>query len=316
MTTKILTIGEILVEIVATTKGDGFLEAQPLTGPYPSGAPAIFIDQVGKLGAACAIISRVGDDDFGTLNLRRLVADGVDTSGIAIAPGESTGSAFVRYREDGSRRFVFNIAHSACGRLEKTQATADLINECSHLHLMGSALAAPGMRDLALDALHTIKARGGSISFDPNLRRELLDAPGLHEALQQTLAHADIFLPSGDELYLFTRAQNEEEAIAELLARGIAEIILKRGAAGASHYSQAGRVDIAAHNVTETDPTGAGDSFGGAYIALRKNGADVTAALRYANAAGARAVTRVGPMEGTSTKAELDILLAEGKRYS
>jgi len=36
---KILTIGEILVEIVASSKGDGFLEAQPLTGPYPSRAP-------------------------------------------------------------------------------------------------------------------------------------------------------------------------------------------------------------------------------------------------------------------------------------
>ena len=84
---KILTIGEILVEIVASSKGDGFLEAQPLTGPYPSGAPAIFIDQVGKLGAPCAIISRVGDDDFGTLNLRRLQQDGVDTSGITVAPG-------------------------------------------------------------------------------------------------------------------------------------------------------------------------------------------------------------------------------------
>ena len=311
---KILTIGEILVEIVASSKGDGFLEAQPLTGPYPSGAPAIFIDQVGKLGAPCAIISRVGDDDFGTLNLRRLQQDGVDTSGITVAPGESTGSAFVRYREDGSRRFIFNITHSACGRLEATAASDALIHTCDHLHLMGSALAAPGMRALALHALQHIKARGGSVSFDPNLRRELLGAPGLHEALQQTLAATDIFLPSGDELYLFTRAQNEEEAIAELLARGIAEIILKRGAAGASHYSQAGRVDIAAHNVTETDPTGAGDSFGGAYIALRKNGADIATALRYANAAGARAVTRVGPMEGTSTKAELDALLAEGKR--
>ena len=125
---KILTIGEILVEIVASSKGDGFLEAQPLTGPYPSGAPAIFIDQVGKLGAPCAIISRVGDDDFGTLNLRRLQQDGVDTSGITVAPGESTGSAFVRYREDGSRRFVFNITHSACGRLEATAASDALIH--------------------------------------------------------------------------------------------------------------------------------------------------------------------------------------------
>ena len=42
-------------EIVATTKGNGFLEAQPLIGPFPSGAPAIFIDQLGKLGTACAI---------------------------------------------------------------------------------------------------------------------------------------------------------------------------------------------------------------------------------------------------------------------
>ena len=310
---KILTIGEILVEIVASSKGDGFLEAQPLTGPYPSGAPAIFIDQVGKLGAPCAIISRVGDDDFGTLNLRRLQQDGVDTSGITVAPGESTGSAFVRYRADGSRRFVFNITHSACGRLETTAASDALIASCDHLHLMGSALAAPGMRTLALHALHTIKARGGSISFDPNLRRELLGAPGLHDALQQTLAATDIFLPSGDELYLFTTAQNEADAIAELLARGIKEILLKRGEQGSSHYSADGRLDAAPIAVREDDPTGAGDSFGGAYIALRLNGHDAASALRYANAAGARAVTRIGPMEGTSTLAELDALLIAHK---
>ena len=37
---KVLTIGEVLVEIVATTRGDGFREAVPLVGPFPSGAPA------------------------------------------------------------------------------------------------------------------------------------------------------------------------------------------------------------------------------------------------------------------------------------
>jgi hypothetical protein len=50
MSKKVLTVGEILVEIVATTKGDGFREPQPLVGPFPSGAPAIFIDQIGRLG--------------------------------------------------------------------------------------------------------------------------------------------------------------------------------------------------------------------------------------------------------------------------
>ena len=36
-----ITVGEILVEIMATTRGEGFLEPIDLTGPYPSGAPAI-----------------------------------------------------------------------------------------------------------------------------------------------------------------------------------------------------------------------------------------------------------------------------------
>ena len=117
MSKKVLTVGEILVEIVATTKGDGFREPQPLVGPFPSGAPAIFIDQIGRLGTPAAIISRVGDDDFGRLNLDRLTADGVDVSGIEVAKGEATGSAFVRYRPDGSRASVYNIAHSATGKL-------------------------------------------------------------------------------------------------------------------------------------------------------------------------------------------------------
>lgn len=47
---KVTTIGEILVEIMATEIGDGFLEPISLVGPFPSGAPAIFIDQVAKLG--------------------------------------------------------------------------------------------------------------------------------------------------------------------------------------------------------------------------------------------------------------------------
>lgn len=47
-----LCAGEILVEIVATTTGTGFREAQPLVGPFPSGAPAIFIDQCGRFGGS------------------------------------------------------------------------------------------------------------------------------------------------------------------------------------------------------------------------------------------------------------------------
>ncbi|MBZ4689194.1 MAG: hypothetical protein JG765_445 [Cereibacter sp.] len=307
--TKVLTVGEILVEIVATTRGDGFREAQPLIGPFPSGSPAIFIDQVGKLGTPCAILSRVGADDFGRVNLDRLAADGVDISGVAVAPGEATGSAFVRYREDGSRAFIFNIANSACGRLDATPEGDALIDTCGHMHLMGTALSAPGLAARALEAMERIKAKGGTLSFDPNLRPEILDTPGLRPALDRVLAQTDLFLPSGDEIFLFTAACDEAGAVTELLARGVRDIVIKRGAQGASHFDAKGRTDAAPIAVEEIDPTGAGDSFGGAFVSFWLAGAPPATALAYANAAGARAVTKLGPMEGTSTRAELDALI-------
>lgn len=307
---KILTIGEILVEIVATTKGDGFLEAQPLIGPFPSGAPAIFIDQVAKLGCPCAIISRVGDDDFAQVNLSRLQRDGVDIRAIEIAEGECTGSAFVRYQEDGSRKFVFNIVQSAYGRLTLTEAAMACVRECQHLHLMGTALASEVVRPIALAVLKAVKAQGGTLSFDPNLRAELMHQAGMQEALKLVLNETDIFLPSGEELYLFTKTKNKETAIAELLDRGVKHIVLKRGVQGASYFSEAQTVHIAPIPVIERDPTGAGDSFGGAFISLFINGATAEEALRYANAAGARATTFLGPMEGTSSRAELEQVMS------
>lgn len=312
MKKKVLTVGEILVEIVAISKGDGFLDCQPLMGPFPSGAPAIFIDQVGRLGTPAAIVSRVGDDDFGKLNVRRLAADGIDVSGISVAEGESTGSAFVRYREDGSRAFVYNIAHSATGRLIRTPSAEALMDSCDHVHVMGTALSAPGMGDLVREAVARVKARGGTLSFDPNLRPEILNKPGLRDRLEEVLTQTDLFLPSGGEIFLFTSAQDEADAIAELLSRGIGEIVIKRGARGASHIGNGGRTDVEALAVEEIDPTGAGDCFGGAFVSFWLAGAPVETALRYANAAGAHAVTRLGPMEGAATRSELDALLALG----
>jgi sugar/nucleoside kinase (ribokinase family) len=307
--TKVLTVGEILVEIVATTRGEGFRDAQPLIGPFPSGAPAIFIDQVGKLGTPCAILGRVGDDDFGQLNLERLRADGVDVSGIEIAPGESTGSAFVRYREDGSRVFVFNIANAACGTLPATSHGRAIMEDCTHMHVMGTALSAPGLAERAMEAISVIKQRGGTLSFDPNLRPEILDMPGLRPALDRVLEQTDLFMPSGDEIFLFTSAHTEAEAVADLLGRGVSDIVIKRGAGGASHFNAQGRTDAPPIPVEERDPTGAGDCFGGAFVSFWSAGADPETALCHANAAGARAVTRLGPMEGTSTRAELTALL-------
>ncbi|MFV0384013.1 sugar kinase [Paracoccus sp. (in: a-proteobacteria)] len=314
-----LTVGEILVEIMATTIGDGFLDAQPLTGPYPSGAPAIFIDQCGRMGCDAAMIGAVGDDDFGRLNLDRLRRDGVDVSAIAIDPEFPTGSAFVRYRHDGSRDFVYNIATSAAARFGWTDAVQAAVARAGHLHVMGTALAMPGAREVIDRAVGIVKARGGSISVDPNLRKELHDSAGIEDRFHRLIAQADLLLPSGDELERAAGVTGEAAAIDRLFRMGVGEIVLKRGARGATWFGHdtddlRGRVDTTAFAVDETDPTGAGDCFGGAYVASRRLGLPVETALTYACAAGARNVTRRGPMEGAGTRAELDAFIAGTER--
>ncbi|WP_106796327.1 sugar kinase [Rhizobium sp. H4] len=310
-----ITVGEILVEIMATTVGAGFLEPQSLTGPYPSGAPAIFIDQVARMGGAAGIIAAVGNDDFGRLNVDRLRQDGVDVSAIAIHEDWPTGSAFVRYRPNGARDFVFNIARSAAGQVGLTSAAEALIRRAGHVHVMGTALTIPGAREVILYAVETVQARCGSVSLDPNLRKELLTDDGALDSFNQVLATADLLLPSGEELFTAAGSTDETAAVAKLLESGIGEIVLKRGELGASFFGRGlPRIDCAALTVDEVDPTGAGDCFGAAYLTCRRKGMAPDAALLHANAAGARNVTRLGPMEGVSTLAELTAFIAATPR--
>ncbi|KPP87929.1 MAG: ribokinase family sugar kinase [Rhodobacteraceae bacterium HLUCCA08] len=311
---KIAVIGEILVEIMADTVGAGFRQAQPLTGPFASGAPAIFASQAARLGQPVGIVSAVGDDDFGRLNLDRLRTDGVDVSAVRIDPDRPTGSAFVRYRPDGDRDFVFNIRHAACGHAHRGPAAEAVLEGADHLHVMGSSLSGPDFVALNLDTARAVKARGGTVSFDPNLRKEILDAPGMGQAMRDILALTDLFLPSGDELTLLTRADTTADALAELLAGGIRAVVHKRGARGARYHDGHQDIDIAGFVVEEIDPTGAGDCFGATFTALWLRGADPARALTLAAAAGALAVTRRGPMEGASDPATLDRFLAAQRK--
>lgn len=309
--TKIMTLGEILVEIMATRRGQTFREPGLLKGPYASGAPAIFIDQVARLGLPAGIIGCVGDDDFGLLNIERLKRDGVDTRAIHVIKQATTGSAFVTYREDGERDFVFNIVNSASSHLSAGHVDVQVLKDCGHLHVMGSSLFSFRIIDATKKAIEIVKGQGGSISFDPNVRKEMLRIPEMRDALRYVLEFTDIFLPSGHEVTLLAEAADEAGAVKELHALGVKEIVIKRGADGSSYFDRHQRIDVAALPVREVDPTGAGDCFGATFTACRLLGQAPERALRYANAAGASAVSHLGPMEGTADFAALDALLAQ-----
>ncbi|WP_151719479.1 tagatose kinase [Gemmobacter serpentinus] len=305
-------IGEILVEIMATTIGNGFLEAQPLTGPFPSGAPAIFIDQCGRFGGQAAMVGGVGDDDFGRVNTDRLRADGVDITGIHIDPVYPTGSAFVRYRADGNRDFIYNAGTSAAARIEWNDAVEAVVERAGHIHIMGLALSMPKVSEMIERAALRIKEKGGTLSLDPNLRKEIRYSDETEARFARLVELSDLLLPSGDEVERAAGITGHEAAIARLFARGVKEIAFKEGARGATVFTRDGAsVHHPAFQVTEVDPTGAGDCFGAAYLTARRLGLGIEAALAYGCAAGARNVTRLGPMEGAGTRAELDRFMIE-----
>ncbi|MCK2041220.1 sugar kinase [Chromohalobacter sp. TMW 2.2308] len=308
----IVTAGELLAEFVAERPGQRFDVPGRFQGPFPSGAPAIFASQAARMGARVAYAGCVGSDGFGDLILDRLTADGIDTAAVGRDADYPTGTAFVRYRDDGDRDFIFNLTHSAAARLDVDDAGLERLADCRYLHVMGSSLSSPATIAL-IDRLATrVRARGGRISFDPNIRAELMADPATRAAVLTRIDDCDVFLPSEADLAWLSHGEPEAETVARLLdERRMSLVVLKRAARGSEAFtSDHAPRRVAAYPVDERDPTGAGDCFGGALMAALAAGESLERALQLASAAGAHAVTRVGPMEGCSDRATLDALIA------
>ena len=110
---KVITLGEILVEIMRPASGQPLDHPGEFRGPFASGAPAIFAVAAARLGLNSTFIGAVGDDAFGRMLCSTLEAEGVDSRGLQIISDYATGTAFVAYDDAGEREFVFHIRHAA-----------------------------------------------------------------------------------------------------------------------------------------------------------------------------------------------------------
>lgn len=318
VTLTICTIGELLVEFLSRTPQQKLTQPGEFIGPFPSGAPAIFAAQAAKLSHRAIIFGCVGGDDFGRLSIERLRHEGVITDGIHVMDNAATGTAFVSYRSHQDRDFVFNIPNSACGLFTPEHMDAALLQQCQHIHIMGSSLFSFRMVDAMRKAISAIKAAGGTVSFDPNIRKEMLNIPEMKQALDYLIEYTDIFIPSESELPFFARHKNLSEAhvVSDLLQSGVKHIVIKRAQRGASYYQLKNGalydVHIPGHFIDIVDPTGAGDCFGATFVTLFLSGFPAKKALQYANASGALAVMQQGPMEGISSLTDIEnFLLAQ-----
>ena len=310
-------IGELLVEFVCSEKDGRNLRAAPYVGPFPSGAPGIFIDQAariaGGLGGRAVFAGAVGDDAFGTVILNRLTEDGVDPGLIRVIKGVPTGSAHVSYNSDGSRDFVFNIAHSAAARLPGVGRDRSRVSGGGHhgaAHL-GLDAGRPGDAGAGIGAVRKpCRARRGD--FDRSQHPARVDCRcGLSG--KRAPDHGDgqpmCCRRTPMPICCFRASHLTHGPRASCPARP-RSVVLKRGDQGCIGRDATATHSLPALATDVVDPTGAGDCFCATFVTLLAAGQPLPTALARANAAGALAVAQLGPMEGNAGLAEIDARIA------
>lgn len=309
---SIWTMGELLVEIMRPQADLGLYAPGPWLGPYPSGAPAIFIDTVARLGHPAGIIGGVGEDDFGRCLLDRLRADGVHCEHVRTGAGRATAVAFVSYFADGSRRFLYHIDGTPAVMADGHGA--ELIAGPAYFHIMGcSLMASEQFCARILGTMAVLHQKGAKISFDPNLRPELLGSRRLEDVVGPVLKHCYVLQPGVSELAMLGGKATVEENVAALFAGTPLElIVVKRGKEGATVFTHHEAIDVPSYAVEEVDPTGAGDCFDAGFLCGLLEGLSLKGCAQVAAAAGALNAGAFGPMEGRISRANVAQVMRGG----
>jgi ribokinase len=238
-----------------------------------------------RLGAAVTLVACVGEDDFGHDCVTAVAADGVDVSGVVGTPDGPTGFVAIELDEGRHRSLVFSPGANAL-------LTWDDV--APHVAGLTGADVVVAQAEIPKETLAVLAAelasRGVPIFLDPTppdrVRREHLLAaevitPDLAEAAQLTGRQ-----PSSRLWPVF--------AARELRAAGARRVLLKTAEEGAVLLDEDGLREVPTAAVEVADETGAGDVFLAALAVSRLEGEGWERATRFANAAAALSVSRMG----------------------
>jgi sugar/nucleoside kinase (ribokinase family) len=306
---EIWIMGEMLVEIMRSEVDVPFNETGTFLGPFPSGAPAIFIDAAARLGSKAGMIGGVGNDGFGENLRNRMTEDGVDCRYVENLPG-STGVAFITYFSDDSREYIFHIGGSPAVKSKKPENLE--VGNDGYFHLMGCSLFMdPEFYEEIIKTMTAFKERGFKISFDPNIRTELLKGDELNRMIEPVMENCSVLLPGKDELFSVSGESDIDSAVKKLFTKykDLEVVALKLGSKGCRIITKDEHIELEAISITEVDPTGAGDCFDAGFIHGLINGKSLEESGIIASAAGALNASAFGPMEGRVSEGSIREIL-------
>ena len=301
----IVCLGEAMVEFNQTGEGGGRLYRQGFGGDTSNFAIA-----AARQGARAACVGALGDDRYGALLRALWDAEGVGHAGVRTDPSAFTAVYFVGHDARG-HHFDFFRSGSAASRMTADDLPRELVRSAKVLHLSGISLAlSDAARDAGMAAIALARDAGVRVSFDTNLRLKLWPVERARAAMTAAMRQCDICQPSFDDVVALTGLDDADALVDHCLALGARTVALKLGDRGALVADAASRHRLRAFPCRPVDATGAGDTFGGAFVARLVAGDDLLAAGRYATVAAALSTEGYGAIEPIPRAAAVEAALA------
>jgi ribokinase len=253
-----------------------------------------------RMGAAVAMIGRIGDDDFGLLVRTELERAGVGLDHVRVERSVPTGTAHICVDARGRNAIV--VASGANERLDDADVSR-AVSAWAGAALVVLQLEIPLATVAA--AIREASARGLPVLLNAAPAQPL---PG---ELLRAVAWLVVNEVEAEQL-TGERIESPADAMraASILRTGTQRVVVTLGAAGAVLLGEAPPTHVPVPRVEVLDTTAAGDAFVGALAAgLVRGDADETA-VRDAVIAGSLACTKLGAIPSLPTVAEVGLARA------
>ena len=255
----ITVIGEALIDLVID--GDG------CPRPRPGGGPFNTARTIGRLGLAPAFLGRLSQDSFGHQLRTRLDQDGVTLAVPQLADAPTT-LAVVDIDAAGAPRYRFYLAGTSSGALEYPLLTAALPEGMTALHAGTLALVMEPIATSIERLITTDLSAGTLVMIDPNCRPGAITDRSAYQArLARILRRADVVKVSMEDLSYLYPGVAARDAAAALLGQGPRLVLVTDGPRPAWAFLPGQEVTVKVPVVAVVDTIGAGDAFGGAFLA-------------------------------------------------
>lgn len=270
-------------------------------GPGGKGANAAIAAR--RAGADVVFITAFGDDDFGRQIREHDEREGLDLSFARTVPGEANQVALIFVGADGQN--LIGVAPGASAALGEAEILGlpQAVFDRDAVFLASLEIPLPAIAA----GLRRAKEAGMTTVLNPApADRKSLDA--------DMLSRVDVFTPNQEEASLLAAMSAEgldqaERAGRALLKYGPGAVVMTLGERGCLIVNPADSLHVPGFVVETVDTVGAGDAFNGALAVALAEGRSLPEAARWANAAGALAVTKPGAQGALPMREEVERLI-------